>query len=211
MNLPFTLKFFKKIELFQDLEAQDKLFKYTTEIPDNTHATLSTWEAEKKVLYWSRWGHKHLGSPLVIHRFEHQPDLEDLGMTMREVEKAGLRESMRNLVERGFARFDDPKQKENGGILLTREGLLMGELIYETHRLEKIGKGGFWETYSKTHEAQHHLGRTWKYYLYKVTVSLGWVVTFLGLLVLLKTLLTDLLDTLFPLLSRLGYAGQNLR
>lgn len=55
MELPFTIKFFKKLEYFQDLNRLD--------IKDKCQKN-GTWEVEKKILRWTYWGHKHLGSPL---------------------------------------------------------------------------------------------------------------------------------------------------
>ncbi|MFA6304190.1 MAG: hypothetical protein WCV73_03680 [Patescibacteria group bacterium] len=63
MDLPFSLRFLKKIELFQVLKKLDKQFKRQLEI---NNGTVPLWMGEKKFLYWSYLQHKHLGSPIMI-------------------------------------------------------------------------------------------------------------------------------------------------
>lgn len=174
MTLPFTLKFFKKIELFQDLQILNGVFERAVRRRDEVHETKSTWEVEKKVLYWSWWGHMHLGSPLVVRRFQNEEDLKDLKITRKEAEVAGIREFMRNLVERGFARYESPNEKESSGIILTRKGRLMGEVIYEVYRLKRIEQEPFWRIYEEVYGADHYLKETWKFWLYKAIVWIGW-------------------------------------
>ena len=64
MELPFTIKFFKKLEYFQDLKRMDR-----NALNQQRGNNLNTWDIEKKVLRWLYPGHKHLGSPIFIQHF----------------------------------------------------------------------------------------------------------------------------------------------
>ncbi|EKD56929.1 MAG: hypothetical protein ACD_58C00042G0006 [uncultured bacterium] len=69
MELPFTIKFFKKLEYYQDLKRLDKIAS-----KQKAGKTKNTWDIEKKVLRWTYSGHKHLGSPILIQHFFEEPE-----------------------------------------------------------------------------------------------------------------------------------------
>ncbi len=63
MDIPFALRFLKKVELFQVLRKLDSQFKVQLKKGDGINPL---WEAEKKILFWAYTKHKHLGSPLTV-------------------------------------------------------------------------------------------------------------------------------------------------
>lgn len=186
MNTPITSNFFKKIELYQELTFQDNLFKKSLLEPDQTHYTNSTWIVEKKILYWSRWGHKHLGSPIVIGRFYNDSDLSDMKLTKKEMKVAGIRESMQNLVQRGYACYFDKEKKEDLGILLSGRGLLMGAVIYEISKPEAIDAQHLWEKYKLIYSADTYLKRKYRYWFYKLIIAVGWLAFICGLFLIIQ-------------------------
>ena len=142
-ELPIKLKFFKKIELYQELNGQNKKAGYSTRLTD--------WQKEKKILKWTAVNHHHLGSEFSIERlymiFEEEVNKvkeefsevfrgwEDKNIQetiinhLKEEKRVGsLKSAIENLKIRGYAREGD---KLDFLIIFTLEGLLMGEVIYE--------------------------------------------------------------------------------
>lgn len=78
MDIPFALKFLKKVESFQDVK---KLNKQFAEQIKSESSVLPLWEIEKKILFWSYKNHKHLGSPIKIHYLKSKKEylLKDKG------------------------------------------------------------------------------------------------------------------------------------
>ena len=64
MELPFTIKFFKKLEYFQDFKRME-----CHALNQQCGNNLNIWGVEKKVLRWLYPGHKHFGSPILIQHF----------------------------------------------------------------------------------------------------------------------------------------------
>ena len=113
MESPIQLKFFKKLELYQELKSQNKKAFNRDE----------TWPIEKEILKWTRWNHHHLGTPLTD---------EYIFQTHNNVLPRGLmtsfdsvHQAMLNLVVRKYA------MGSHSSIVITAEGLLMGEVIDE--------------------------------------------------------------------------------
>lgn len=150
MNLPFEIKFFKKYEIYQDIKRLDGLsnIQHGGEM-DNT------WTLEKRILRWTYEGHKHLGSP--IHLENLNPDsseskLRQMFISPDEIKTKERDDSLwtlENLVSKGYAVWHGEelgkdygslgldqkairKERAKGGIIITREGLLAGEVIWET-------------------------------------------------------------------------------
>lgn len=186
MNTPITSNFFKKIELHQELFFQDRLFKQSLKDPDLTHHTNSTWEVEKKVLYWTRWGHKHLGSPIVRQRFKQDRDLRDLKMSAKEARVAGIDKTLRNLVQRGYAKYEDPDKKEISGILFSDRGLLMGAVVYETYKPKLITRQKLWKIYKSKSAAETFLSRKSWYWFYRLIIVIGWIIFASGAFLVLQ-------------------------
>lgn len=186
MNTPITSSFFKKLEIFQELVFQDKLFKQFLQDMASSEPINSTWEVEKKLLYWSRWGHKHLGSPIVPNRLKNPKDLQDLQITENEARVAGINETLRNLVQRGYAKFEKPDAKEQDGILITERGLLVGSVIYEIYRPQLITGQDRWKRYMNKSKAATFLGRSWKYWWYWLVIISGWFVFTAGVSIVVQ-------------------------
>jgi len=118
MELPIQLKFFKKLELYQELLSENKKATFA----GATRREL--WNMEKEVLAWTDKNHHHRLSPLK------NTDLQDKveRKFSKEYLDNELGEISRNLVSRGFAVFKEPDD-ESKGIIITPEGFLMGKVI----------------------------------------------------------------------------------
>ena len=116
MELPIQLKFFKKIELYQDYKFEQKKSLGGTR--------LKSWELEKKILKWTKEKHHHLGSPLSLERIKKEILNEDHPETQN---------AMSSLVARGYAGVypDSADAVYPICIKINRAGLLMGEVIGE--------------------------------------------------------------------------------
>ncbi|MFA5106764.1 MAG: hypothetical protein WC497_00370 [Patescibacteria group bacterium] len=111
MELPIQIKFFRKLELYQEYEFSEK----------KTHQTRrQVWEIEKQILKWTVDNHHHLESPLngeyIKINILKTSDLDYLN---------NLNPAMGNLRVKKFARQVD------GGIEITLDGLMMGEVIHD--------------------------------------------------------------------------------
>lgn len=173
MNTPITSNFFKKIELYQEMVSQDRLFKHSLKNLNLKDPTYSTWVVEKKILYWTRWGHKHLGSPIDRSRLTNQKDLQDLMITPEEAKVAGRKDTIQNLVQRGLAEYADNNKK---GVLFTEKGLLMGSVVYETHRPKLITWQKFWKSYRAKFSSEIFLRHRLSYWIYRTIIIAGWTV-----------------------------------
>ena len=156
MDIPIRFKFFDKLKLYQDYLKEDSMLEKTKS---------EYWLYEKAVLFWSySEGHQHLGRPLGMdifckdrERVEALPKIASQigGGNFRSVnwvkdnirdEKATL-EVMANLhildfvtvVERYSEDKDDRFYLFPKKITINPNGLLLGELLYETYE-----KPGFW-------------------------------------------------------------------
>jgi hypothetical protein len=175
MNTPITTNYFRKLELFQDAVALHKVFVAAVKELDG--GSKNTWEIENKVLYWTRLGHKHLGSVLKTADFRAEPSqrLKEIGLTAQEVQdkSGGGQYWPRNLVERGFA------IEESEGIRITEKGLLLGAVLYDVYRLKSIDDQRlwhkkFWEMYAKKYGATHFLAKRSMYWVYRLFIIVGW-------------------------------------
>jgi len=119
MGSLIKLKFFRKLELFQELRSENKKAK-------NAGGTKKElWNMEKDVLEWTVNNHHHRASAL------RNEDIQNIVRDYKEEEMDNeLGEISKNLISREFA-----KQYEEGdcgsGIIILREGFLMGEVIKE--------------------------------------------------------------------------------
>ncbi|MDP3988601.1 MAG: hypothetical protein Q8P80_05680 [Candidatus Levybacteria bacterium] len=94
----------------------------------------------KKVLAWTYIGHKHLGSPIKKYHFEEgssHSKLEDFGITNKELRNVNLTRLLHNFIGHGFAtellegRLYSGQVPDENSIYITREGLLVGEVLNE--------------------------------------------------------------------------------
>ncbi len=122
MTLPITPKFFKKLELFQELQRLNKRNKNHEE-----------WDMEKVFLEWIQINHFYLGIFLNVQRI-----VEILKSTKKFNDKQlddHTFDMMQNLEEHGWAQRN-PEDKN--AIKINYEGMLLAEVISETSKLEKF-------------------------------------------------------------------------
>ena len=118
MDSLFKPKFFKKLELYQELRRLEK-----------RNGDASTWLLEKDLLQWAHNSHHHLGRNLskahVIDR------LVEVGRKRDDLIKGQLLEDMLgNLVEHGFAEWADKRDNRYYlDVKITSEGMLMAEMV----------------------------------------------------------------------------------
>lgn len=147
MDAPLGFAFLKKAEFFNLSQRLDK------QVPKNNHLQNSpnTWPIEKRILIWSFAHHKHLSSPITSEDFRienHKNKLSDWGLLKKDgsVKNEFLvvlldNEKVRqNLFERGFARFQYGNPYQNNSIIISQEGRLMGEVLFD------VEKGNKWKT-----------------------------------------------------------------
>ena len=106
MELPIQLKFFRKIELYQE---------YKTE---NKKAVLNkskSWSVEKQILKWILIKHYHLGSPINNDRIKNE--------ILKNEFDDECAHGINNLIEKGYA------ERLGQGIKITKEGFLMAEVV----------------------------------------------------------------------------------
>src|SRR3990167_6042243 len=164
MNTPITANFFRKIELYQEVVSLNKIFhKSVWEFKDGSK---DTWEIEKKILYWSRHGHKHLGSTIEAKDFNAGSEKnKSCRLAYEEVfeKKGGGRFFLDNIERRGYAERRDRK------FIINSKGLLMGAVLNDIYKLKRIDKQKFWHTkfwntYKTKYGAQHFLAKRYQYW-----------------------------------------------
>jgi len=180
-EIPIQLKFFKKLELYQELKFQNEKLEKSKRLKD--------WKIEKEILKWTTWNHHHLASAIT-----HQYILENIfkkertGLLKRmEKEKPELvtEESINyvfqkgigsltpvvgNLVQRRFAEYEQEGQPQ---IIFTPLGLLMGEVIYDCEKSKKWWSRNKYPVFI---------------FLTRVAIVLGFVIAILTIANLLKNL-----------------------
>lgn len=140
-DVPIQLKFFRKLELYQELKAEDKKEKGSVR--------LKPWKREKKILKWTAKHHYYLDSAInpdyaygnifkeefdKIKRdvYKNMPEpTDEMVMHHLTLDKwvGDLSLVFGNLVQRGFM-----ERRENGSrrpFIFTPLGLLMGQVINE--------------------------------------------------------------------------------
>ncbi len=121
MNLPFDPNYFKKLGLFQKLQQEDK------RLGDDP-----VWQMEKVLLEWVHTRHSHLGKYLneqfVYDRFKESERARGIHYDAVRI-RSGL--VMENLVARGWAEWfvQDGKPEKSYGIQITRDGMVMAEVM----------------------------------------------------------------------------------
>jgi hypothetical protein len=115
MDVPITLRFFEKLNLYQDISKRD-----------GQHGT--TWHNERNILAWAANSnrHMHLHTPLTVDMaFDRQ---EITGEIVGVADpKEQIRQIFGNLVMRGYASWGSNETE----IRFTRDGFTTGEIINE--------------------------------------------------------------------------------
>lgn len=133
MELPITLKFFHKIELYQELRREDKKRQEHPEV----------WDMAKALLRWTTYGHQFLYDP-VRTTFIKDNILPELKLNYGFEPKLGIcgtieeliKKALGDLVVKGYAKEisteaipGHPEEKNVTSIQTSLEGLYMGEVI----------------------------------------------------------------------------------
>lgn len=160
MELPIQLKFFKKLELYQEFNFQDEKSRKASK------QLQKVWKTEKLILKWTVWNHHLLGCPVDYEYFKN-------GLIDKDKEpEYSLSSAFTNFIRKEYAEENQNKT----GILFTKEGLLMGEVI------DDVESKSYW--------------RRWKY---KIFFCLVWITALAGALIVIINLLILLYKGLFKL------------
>ncbi|MFA5995573.1 MAG: hypothetical protein WCW27_01280 [Patescibacteria group bacterium] len=188
------------LELLLKLERQEKL-----QLMNGTEDAYPTWQIEKKILYWSYLGHKHLfhpiksetalvlGSPFA--RFEQwlikHDELQSLHIKREWV--------FMNLVERGFARHV-PNDKEYQCVL-TKEGHAVGAILWDATKFKITDKGVYILTVKCRYKIAYKLLLLSVYILYTLigSVVVLEALNLMGLLDEAKNLFSFLPNTIWSI------------
>ncbi len=129
MSIPIQIKFFREIELYQELKKLNERFK------KSIHSDWKVWNTEKKILEYYYVNLVALNTEIKIEEIRCQVFKEGSGPTLSELYKdfdMGLSVPLTNLVRRGYATGDNNK------ISLTPDGLLMGHVINSCYKRANV-------------------------------------------------------------------------
>lgn len=126
MDLPITLKFFRKLELYQELIKEDRK-------PRNQ----AVWNMVKALLRWTVTGHLHLYTPLTsqfvqntLKEMKSNNTTSDEKFSELQVDQL-YSKVLGDLVVRGLAQPLKETESNVEKARITLEGLYMGEVIYD--------------------------------------------------------------------------------
>lgn len=128
MELPIQIKFFKKLELYQELKFQDRKSNKASD------RLKKMWKTEKLILGWTARGHHLIAHPIDHDYVRNGGDL--LKNKNKDNYDWGLSGTFGNLIKRGFA--VEFTAGDTSNIIFTPEGLLMGEVIDDVEN-KKLG------------------------------------------------------------------------
>jgi hypothetical protein len=123
MDVPITLRFFEKLNLYQDIRRLDK------KAPPG-------WENQRRILSWAgdENRHQHRAIELTVEMALEHDDITGLEGKYRDQNSASdkrnyiIHSCFGNLVSAGFAKWKNEDNWEHG-IIFTREGFQAGEVI----------------------------------------------------------------------------------
>jgi len=233
-TLPIKLNFFKRVEQFFELRRLDKLYelqmseweeKLSNAKPDeHVQFTFPTWNVERKILYWTYFHHKHLGTHITTGFFDHNASyLSDWKTDFLEVGLTGSKQVLQNLIAHGFADDVTMPQSETS-IVINSDGLLAGSILYNNY--EFISRAYARDQYSwqllspVVHKMIGYYmlySAAWLVIIYSISFVSFQVISTLGLLSQIKNWLVDLpqgwkvaIDELFLLPPQLLIFGAAL-
>lgn len=120
IDTPVTGKFYKKLELFLELNRQNNRAK------KSPHGSV-IWAMEKTILNWAVSGHWHLGTALTPDYLKER--LKEKGFGDDQIKD--VRKVSQNLIARNFA-YHPANESDDDTIQLRDSGFLMGEIIEES-------------------------------------------------------------------------------
>ena len=138
MDAPFGILFLKKVELYNLVEDQRKKVEVMKSLHPESNNPI-TWPVEEKILKWTYHGHKYLTDSIKENDFVFKKSrklkdwelLNEKNEVKEEYKKAvnQPKSILKNMVAREFARYDDD---DPTSIIINKEGLLLGEVIYNS-------------------------------------------------------------------------------
>lgn len=128
MELPIQLKFFRKLELYQELKDENQKAK------EAGGTKKETWVMEKLVLSFADKEHHHRGS--ILKNVDIQDKIQRKNFSKESIENE-LGHIAKNLISRDFAKFASKDEDINKGFFITKEGFLMGKVINEVESGKK--------------------------------------------------------------------------
>lgn len=134
MNIPFSLRFLKKVELFQVLKKLDSQSKSQM---ISLRKALPLWEAEKKILFWAFEYNKHLGSPLLADDLRSKKSFVLKRRWGNNNERKVVRDMNANKFEVNFEKvlkFNEWELKEIKNI-----GKKKNDIGFTTEEIDKLG------------------------------------------------------------------------
>ncbi len=119
MDIPITLRFFEKLNLFLEVRRIDG-----EERPQ--------WKTEKSILSWAAnpLHHRHLHTPLTIQMALEHEEITGIARTDPNNNDLDIRLCFGNLVMRDLATWDHPETS----IRFTRSGFVVGEILNDINR-----------------------------------------------------------------------------
>lgn len=185
-SLPIKLNFFKRIEQYFELRKLDTLYKLQmreweekvnkAKEGESIKFTFPTWNVEKKILNWSYFHHKHLGTPLSTEQFNPDaPYLVDWNTDRLEVGLVGPEQVLKNLVAHGFA--DDISIPQAGvRIKINSDGLLAASILDNNYRFVDVSYG------KDTYKWKLLISKKVKHVGFILLYSAAWSLVFFSLL-----------------------------
>lgn len=131
MDIPIRLKFFKKLELYQEIIRQNKKAKKTEK---------KAWDMGKCILRWAAEEHHHLDSPIKRDKIKDILHKNDFATSQID----HIDRMLGTLGRMGYADIDDRTGETINNIKILQDGLIMGEVIRDTDSLWGEFKYLFW-------------------------------------------------------------------
>lgn len=202
MNLPITLKIFRKVELLQilhmlnerylfQLDRYKKVYKLVKEKdkeenPDR-HIPIPTWKEELMFLWWYWYGSVKLYSEFTVNKIRKAVNEKgsiwlyvDAPFDIDEKKKLDgefNQNLLNNLVVNGFAEFVDDNMVEKG-VRINRKGVLLSEILNEIIFFDKKGR--------------KHKVKSWPLFKYSFLLVTAQVLLFYGSFAVMLSLLNTL-------------------
>lgn len=138
MNLPYSPTFFRKMDLYQQLKEYE-----------SQKDKKRLWEGEKALLIWAgSEHHQHLGSAIDTHHVKDALDYcvreHFITSTERDRIKGSLRHILESLPTHEFGEVFDNTNPKEPRIKINRNGILAGQILFETNNLKKTYKYNRW-------------------------------------------------------------------
>jgi hypothetical protein len=120
MDIPITLRFFEKLNLFLEIRRIDR-------------ENRPQWKIEKSILSWAAdpLHHRHLNTPLTVQMARDHSEITGMARTDPDNKDLDIQLCFGNLVIRDLATWSGP---DENGIRFTKSGFSVGEVINDLIR-----------------------------------------------------------------------------